>query len=379
MEKTKYNIPTLPLNLDLESKIVLKQVNLANIQLAGLRFISKKIPNDQILINTLVLQEAKESSAVENIITTHDEIYKASVDPQSISISSSTNEVLNYAYAIKEGFKMVKTTELLTNKTIQAIQKLLENNNAGFRSIPGTSLKNQKNETVYTPPQLNSDIVRHMDNLELFINDDTISDLDPLVKMAIIHHQFESIHPFFDGNGRTGRIINILYLILKDRQDIPILYLSRYIIRNKGEYYRLLQGLRDGIVSWEDWIVFMLKGVEETSRETIVLIEKISEMMQEYKHKMRPILGNTYRHELLNNLFNHPYTKIDFVMKDMSVSRITATRYLNKLIEIGLLVKVKMGKSNYYLNVNLYNLLSQPFEIDYSIDNIITVNPNTEK
>ncbi len=202
-----------------------------------------------------------------------------------------------------------------------------------------------------------------MDNLEKYINDDTLEDIDPLIKMAIIHHQFESIHPFYDGNGRTGRIINSLYLVLKGLLDLPILYLSRYIIKNKGAYYRLIQSVRD-YGNWEDWILFMLKGIEETASETIVLVKAIKVLMQDYKMQMRALLGRQYSHELLNNLFSHPYTKIEFVMQELQVSRVTASKYLNSLAEHKLLDKVKVGHSNFYLNPQLTQLLINHSEYD---------------
>ncbi len=195
-----------------------------------------------------------------------------------------------------------------------------------------------------------------MENLQTFINDNTVSDLDPLIKMAIIHHQFESIHPFYDGNGRTGRIINVLYLVINDLLDLPILYLSRYIISNKTEYYRLIQSVRE-TGDWEGWILFVLKGVEETSGQTIKLVKEISKLMLEYKFKIRDILRKSYSHELLNNLFSHPYTKIEFIMADIGVSRLTATSYLNTLVKNNLLYKVKSGRYNYYLNMPLIQLL----------------------
>lgn len=279
--------------------------------------------------------------------------------------------------ALKHGFGRVRTSKLLTNSSIKEIQQVLEDNDAGFRSVPGTTLKNQLGEIVYTPPQSVDDIELFMVNLEAFINDDTISDLDPLVKMAIIHHQFESIHPFFDGNGRTGRIINILYLVIKDLLDIPILYLSRYIIRNKSEYYRLLQQVRENN-AWEEWVLYILKGVEETAEQTIYLVKQISAMMAEYKFKMRPVFGKVYRHELLNNLFNHPYTKIEFIMQDLGVQRLTATKYLEKLVAkdngLGLLQKIKIGRENYYLNSKLIDLFMN-FSVvvnDSDVNKIIT-------
>jgi Fic family protein len=197
-----------------------------------------------------------------------------------------------------------------------------------------------------------------MKNLERYINDPEFSELDPLVKMAIIHYQFESIHPFYDGNGRTGRIVNILYLILQKLQRLPILYLSKYIIRNKADYYRLLQEVREN-ENWEEWILFMVKGVESTSIETIGLISEIKKLMQEYKFRIRENY-KFYSQDLLNNLFKHPYTKIEFIVSDLGVSRITAANYLNKLSEDGLLRKERLGVGNYYVNDPLFKLLVRP-------------------
>jgi Fic family protein len=351
-----YTIPSLPLAVDVETRAVLRQLNAANRKLAELKGIAMTIPNETILINTLVLQEAKDSSAVENIVTTHDDLYKADAQMKEFAISASTKEVLSYAEAVKLGFQIIRKDRLLLNSCIKEIQKKLENNSAGFRSVPGTTLKNQAGEIVYTPPQDKKVIEKSMDNLQEFINDDSISDLDPIIKMAIIHHQFESIHPFYDGNGRTGRIINILYLISKDLLDLPILYLSRYVITNKAEYYQRIQAVRDNN-EWEAWILYMLKGVEQTAAHTIGQVKAISALMMEYKHKIRPLLGRSYRHELLNNLFSHPYTKIDFVCASLGVGRITATKYLNTLVAHRLLEKVKVGRTNYYMNMQLCNLL----------------------
>ena len=196
-----------------------------------------------------------------------------------------------------------------------------------------------------------------MSNLEKYINDPDMQDCDPLIKMAIIHFQFESIHPFYDGNGRTGRIINILYLILNQLQTLPILYLSNYIINNKADYYRYLQKVRDENL-WEDWILFMVKGVERTAIETIDLILNIKVLMLDYKHKLRDNY-KFYSQDLLNNLFKHPYTKIEFVVNDLGVSRLTAANYLNKLSEDNMLKKEKLGTGNYYINQELFNLLTK--------------------
>jgi Fic family protein len=373
----EYNIPILPLGIDLETKTVLRQLNLANKKLAELKGVAQTIPNENILINTLTLQEAKDSSAVENIVTTHDELYKAELEIRNYAISASTKEVINYCNALKCGFELVRKNKLLTNSMIKSIQQILEQNKAGYRSVPGATLKNQKNEVVYMPPQDKQLIDKYMTNLELFINQKDLCDLDPLIKLAIIHHQFESIHPFYDGNGRTGRIINILYLVIEDLLDLPILYLSRYIIHNKSEYYKLLQGVRD-TGQWESWVVFLLKGIEQTATETIDLVKGISKLMIKYKQVMRPLLGKSYKHELLNNLFNHPYTKIDFVQKELGVTRLTATKYLDTLTECKLLSKIKQGRTNYYLNMPLIDLLmnNKSIEQDTAEERIESVSNN---
>ncbi|MBO7478037.1 MAG: Fic family protein [Salinivirgaceae bacterium] len=355
-----YQIPKLPLPYDFETKAILKQVNLANRKLAELKGVALTIPNEQILISTLTLQEAKDSSAVENIVTTQDDLYKADLNLTEAAINASAKEVLNYRQAMQRGFELARKTKLLTLNDIKKIQQELESNNAGFRSAPGTTLQNQNKEIVYTPPQSNLEIEKAMQNLEQYINDPQMHDVDPLVKMAIIHHQFESIHPFYDGNGRTGRIINILYLVINGLLDLPILYLSRYITHNKGDYYRLIQAVRDNESDnsheWEQWIMFILKGVEETAEETIRLVKGISQLMADYKTKLRPLFGRLYKHELLNNLFFHPYTKIEFIQKDMMVQRKTAAKYLDIIVENGLLDKVKIGHTNYYINIQLMEL-----------------------
>ena len=365
--KVGYTIPELPLRYDLETKAVLKQVNKANRKLAELKGVARTIPNEGILISTLTLQEARESSEVENIVTTHDDLYRADLDLKQNVVSASTKEVLNYREAIVHGFSIVRKQKMLTNNTIKSIQEKLEHNSAGFRSVPGTALKKNDGEVVYTPPQNHQQILEYMNNLEQFINVPELYDADPLIKMAIIHHQFESIHPFYDGNGRTGRIINVLYLVMSDMLDLPILYLSRFITRNKGEYYRLIQAIRDNDgdnqKEWEEWILFILRGVEETAEDTIRLVKGIGELMNKFKNILRPKFSNRYKHELLNNLFFHPYTKIEFVQRDMMVERKTAAKYLDTIVEMGLLEKIKIWNTNYYVNTELVNLFVNGAEV----------------
>jgi len=354
---TNWILENLPLPVDLETTKVLKALPAAHAALAELKGIASTIPNQNILINTLGLQEAKDSSAIENIITTHDDLYKSGLNLDAFK-SSEAKEVQNYISALKKGFELLKINGLLTNKTIITIQETLEDNNAGFRKLPGTALKNAvTGEVIYTPPQDYDEIVHLMSNLEKYINDPEMQDCDPLIKMAMIHFQFESIHPFYDGNGRTGRIINILYLILKGLQNLPILYLSNYIIKHKADYYWLLQKVREENL-WEEWLLFMIKGVEITAKETIELIGNIKDLMLEYKYKLR----NNYKfysQDLLNNLFAHPYTKIEFLVNDLGVSRLTAANYLNKLAADKMLRKDKLGTGNYYINEALFAILTK--------------------
>lgn len=352
-----YKIQHLPLDFDMESKVILKKTAAARSALAEMKGSALSIPNESILISTLSLQEAKDSSAIENIITTHDELYQGDYLKKHFK-SLASKEVHNYAEALRRGFVTVKQQGLLTNNHIIGMQAALEENDAGFRKVPGTTLKNdQTGEIIYTPPQTYDEVVAHMNNLEQFINEKELCDWDPLVKMAIIHHQFESIHPFYDGNGRTGRMINILYLVKEGLLNLPILYLSRYINQNKSDYYRLLQKVRTQN-AWEEWVLYMLDGVEQTSLQSIKLIDGIKAIMQKHKHKLRSDLPKIYSQDLLNNLFRHPYTKIEFVMGDLAVSRPTATRYLDELTAINIVRKHKLGKDNYYVNHELYDLLA---------------------
>ncbi|QES89654.1 Fic family protein [Rhizosphaericola mali] len=359
---SNYQIPTLPLDFDLETKKVFKKTVAANKALAELNGVSETIPNEEIILNTLSLQEAKDSSAIENIITTHDELFSSdSIAKQFTSFAAK--EVYNYSSSLKFGFELVRKIGLLTSNNIIEIHAVLEETRTGFRKVPGTSLKNdQTGEVIYTPPQSFKEISEHMNNLENFINDSELSDLDPLVKLAIIHHQFESIHPFYDGNGRTGRIINILYMIKEELLHLPILYLSRFINQNKAEYYRLLQYTRDSN-EWEDWILFILEAIEKTSVQTISIIKGIKSLMQTYKEKIRSELPRIYSQDLINNLFKHPYTKIDFLVQDLSVSRQTASRYLDQLVELNLVHRQKIGKENFYINIALYQFLNEATQL----------------
>jgi Fic family protein len=359
MLKSTYRIPDLPPPGELESKAVLKLAAVAHRYLAELKGRAATIPNQGILIDTLSLQEAKASSEIENIVTTQDELFQAALFPENPS-SAAAKEVALYRDALHRGLADARERQsIISNNSIIAMFQILKRTDGGFRNTPGTTLKNdQTGEIVYIPPQSGDEVVLHMTALEKFINDDANMHIDPLVRMAIIHHQFESIHPFPDGNGRLGRILNVLYLTQQRLLDIPILYLSRYITRSKGEYYQLLQSVRE-TGEWEPWLVYMLTAVGETSAETIDLISGIRNLMAEYKQKIRSEHGKIYSQDLLNNLFRHPYTRIDFIVDEIGVSRQTAAKYLDQLAESGLLVKHQSGRNVYFINAPLVGLLQK--------------------
>lgn len=350
-----YNLAPLPPIQDLETRDILRKLATAHRYLAELKGTSELIPNQSILIDTLALQEAKDSSAVENIITTHDELYRSDLARGPVPLAAK--EVRQYATALRTGFDRLRRRKTLATSDLVEVQRELVRNSAGLRTLPGTVLMNEESgATVYVPPQDQDTIISLLDNLTQYINDDSVSPVDPLIKMAVIHYQFESIHPFADGNGRTGRILNVLYLVLQGLLDIPVLYLSRYIIHNKGRYYDLLANVRtDG--AWEEWILFMLDGVEQTSRQTIWIIKGMRDLMVDYKKRIRGTF-KFYSQDLVNNLFRYPYTKIEFVQRDLKVSRLTATKYLDELAAAGLVEKQKMGRSSYYINRPLFTLLT---------------------
>jgi Fic family protein len=327
----------------------------ASRSLAELKGVAATIPNQAILINTLGLQEAKDSSAIENIITTHDELYRED-DPTPGQVGATAKEVLRYRQALKLGYEKVRTTGLLTLNTVIDIQRELEATKAGLRKLPGTVLKDAAGRTVYTPPQDANEVKRLVGELEKFWHDEPAYDVDPLIRMALIHHQFESIHPFYDGNGRTGRIVNVLYLVKERLLDIPVLYLSRHIVRTKPDYYRLLQSVREQD-TWEAWVLYMLTAIDVTAAETVNTIQSIRTLLMKTKQNIRSDY-KFYSQDLLNNLFSHPYTKIEFVQRDLDVSRLTATKYLDALVAGGILRKRKIGRSNYYINVALFKILT---------------------
>lgn len=356
-----YQIPELPPSgISLDSTNILRALTPAHRYLAELKGSAKSIPNQAILVNTLALQEAKASSEIESYVTTQDELFQADLH-LSEAVSPAAKEVARYREALTKGFERMRNQQgLLTNSMLIELFQMLKNSTEGFRIQAGTVLKNERTgATVFVPPQQAADIEHHMRGLEQFTNDDALSaDLDPLVRMALIHHQFESIHPFSDGNGRIGRILCVLYLTRTGLLDTPVLYLSRYINQHKADYYRLLQAVRDQ-GNWEDWLVFMLQAVAHTAKSTIALVEGMREQMTQTKQRMREGLPKLYSQDLLNNLFRHPYTRIEFVQNDLGVTRQTAAKYLRQLAAAGLVREHSVGKAVYFINEPLVKLLME--------------------
>jgi Fic family protein len=352
------NLPFLPPKQSLvETIAILKQESKSAVALAELKGLTNTLPNPNILINAVILKEAQASSGIENVITTQDKLYQA-LYAKSTKPDGATKEVLRYREALLMGTRLIKEREFLNTNGIIAIQKELEENNAGLRRLPGTALINDlTNEVIYTPPDNFDTISDLMKNLEEYLNNDA-DDISPLIKLAIQHYQFESIHPFYDGNGRTGRIINVLYLILKGLLNEPVLYLSSYIIQNKGDYYRLLQEVRIKN-NWEDWILYMLKGIEQTAKSTIEQINKINHLFSETQKMVQDKLPRIYSKDLIEQLFIHPYCKIEFLVNNLGIERKAASRYLNGLEEIGILKSQQKGKEVIFINTKLYNLLKK--------------------
>jgi len=317
-----------PLSIDpekIETRAVLRKEAQARQALAELKGFAPVIPNQNILINAIVLKEAKESSAIENIITTHDELYE-SMTIQA-NMDAAAKEVLNYREAVYMGCEVLNGRQIISVSDIVNIQETIVKNNAGLRKLPGTSLINDAyGETIYTPPPDYGEICSLLDDLCRYLNDEE----DSLWKMAILHYQFEVIHPFYDGNGRTGRILNILYLLLKKYLDAPILYLSEYIIKTKSTYYSLLQKVRqDGV--WEEWILYILEGIEETSKLTLEKVRAIKNLLDASLEKIREQCPKIYSRDLVEIVFENPYSKIDFFVKKLGINRKTASKYFSSL------------------------------------------------
>jgi len=355
--KPHNDLPPLPPKVDVETKAVLRKAIAAGRALAELKGLGETIPNQAMLINTLILQEAKASSEIENIITTNDALFRA-FTAGSGQFDPATKEVLRYREALWEGFNELKKKPVLTTNVFLRIVRTIKQDDAGIRNLPGTVIGNRKTgRVIFTPPTGEAVIRGKLKNLEAFIHGDDA--LDPLVKLALIHYQFEAIHPFFDGNGRCGRIINILYLVKEGLLELPVLYLSKAIIDRKAEYYRLLRGVTES-GAWESWVLYVLDAVEVMARLTHRRILDIRELMDATssvaKKKLPP---RVYSKELMEIVFRQPYTKGQFLVDVGIAERKTAAEYLGALEKIGVLKSHRVGRENLYLNVKLFELLAR--------------------
>lgn len=353
-DKPFNDLPLLPPDVDLESKIILKKAITANRELAELKGAGDAIPNQAILINSIILQEARLSSEIENIVTTTDELYKAA-DEDPAKLDHATKEVLRYREALWHGFENLKKRPLSTNLFIELVG-IIKQTRLGIRKVPGTKIANNQGEVVYTPPEGEARLRELLANLERFMHAE--DDIDPLVKLAVFHYQFEAIHPFTDGNGRTGRIINILYLVEKELLKIPVLYLSHYIIRNKAEYYAGLRQVTEAN-TWEEWIAYMLEAVAVTARQTREKIFRIRDLMNDTQELARTKAPKAYSKDLIELIFEQPYCKIRFLEQRAIAKRQTASVYLKALEEIGLLQSLKVGREVYFMNMPLLELLKE--------------------
>ncbi|PWT75614.1 MAG: Fic family protein [Bacteroidetes bacterium] len=357
-KNTPFNeLPDLPPVEFQESQEILRHLAKASRYLGQLNGLCASLPDPQLLINTIVLQESKDSSAIENIVTTQDELYKAATE--ETTASHAAKEVLSYREALYIGLERMHAQKnlLLTNTMVEIVQTIKQNK-AGIRSTPGTSLKNAINgEVIYTPPCCEDVLGQKLASLERFINDPIVSPLDPLIKMAFIHYQFEAIHPFADGNGRAGRIVNALYLVQQELLAQPVLYLSSYIVRYKTEYYQLLRGVTEKH-NWHDWVMYILTALIETAQLSTKKIRNTLSLKEETEQKMKQVLGSSFSYDLLELMFTLPYLKIELLENKQIAHRQTASTWLKKLDEANILRAHKIGRTTYFVNYKLMDLLS---------------------
>lgn len=345
----------LPLEIDLDTVDILRQLSVSNNRIGYLDALIRLLPNPNIILNVITLGEAKSSSEIENIITTYDELYKEMVD---IGDNQSAKEVLRYKSAITHATNLINDRGIISTNDIVSIHKIIEPNKGSIRPQGETVLKNESTgEIVNTPPQSEKEIRDELQKLESYINNSSL--YDPLVDMAVIHYQFETIHPFYDGNGRIGRILNVAYLILKNKITLPILYLSKYIIEHKSQYYSLLASIQKNPGNLTDFVLFMLKGIEEMADFTIDFINLLNQAIEDTAEKVKEQLPKIYSEELIHILFQEFYTKNEYFRDGLSISRPTSTKYLNQLVEIGVLESRKSGKELIYINKVLFSLLEQ--------------------
>ncbi len=351
-----YNaLPSLPPQADIESKVILKQCITARSALAELKQAGELIPNQAILINTIPLLEAKDSSEIENVVTTTDKLFRfAQVDDKKAD--AATKEALRYRTALYEGYQSLKKKPLNTNTAITVCRTIM-GIDMDIRRVPGTALANKATgEVLYTPPEGEELLRKKLANWEQFQHNQ--QEIDPLIRMAVAHYQFEAIHPFTDGNGRTGRVLNIIFLIQEELLTLPILYLSHYIIQNREDYYRLLREVTSK-GQWEAWILYMLEAVEETSRWTRAKISAVRKLLDHTLHYVRQELPRIYSYELVELTFTQPYCRITNLVDAAIAKRETASEYLKKLCSIGVLKEMAVGREKIFINTKLMELLLQ--------------------
>jgi Fic family protein len=357
LEKPFNDLPFLPPgNNKIESVKILRKLIKSSVALAELKGLANTLPNPNILLNAVILKEARVSSEIENVITTQNKLYEA-LAAKGVQVDPATKEVLRYREAALFGFHFIEKKGYLNTNVIVEIQKILEGTSAGIRKLPSTALKNATNgKVIYTPPDQYDSIVKLMKNYDDYFNN--VDEISPLIKLAVQHYQFESIHPFYDGNGRTGRILNVLYLILHGLLTTPILYLSGYIIENKSVYYKCLQEVRTKD-NWEAWILFMLEGIYQTATQTIKQIQEINALFIDTQKIIKRKIEKSYNKELLELLFEHPYSKSEYLVTRLKISRITASKYLKELEAIGILESRQIWKETLYVNTRLFHLLKK--------------------
>lgn len=345
----------LPYNFNFDDIALLKALNKANHMLGRLNGAINLLPNPYIIFNAITLGEAKESSEIENIVTTFDEIFKEMTYSKT---NPASKEVLNYRQAMLTGFELIKENGFLSVNHIIRIHHIVEPEAGDIRKLPGTVIKNTKTgEVLHTPPQNYKEISDYLTNLEKYINTNELEDIDAILKMAVIHFQFESIHPFYDGNGRTGRMINVLYLTLTKKLHIPILYLSKYINQNRAKYYEYLNAAQADLSELRNFLLFMIQGVYEMSEFTLNFINSFIKTMNDAAKLIKEKCPKIYSQKLLEHLFYDFYTKNEYLCEKLAVSRNTSSKYLHELSEAGILIEEKIGKTKLYKNAFIYNLI----------------------
>jgi Fic family protein len=354
-ERPWNELPLLPPPVDLEGKAVLKQCIASRAALAELKQAAELIPNQAMLINIIPTLEAKDSSEIENIVTTADKLFQYA-DSSSHQVDATTREALRYRTALYNGFESLAKRPLCTATAVE-ICRTIKSSDMDIRRVPGTALANASTgRVIYTPPEGDALLRDLLANWERFLHNQT--DLDPLVRMAVGHYQFEAIHPFTDGNGRTGRVLNSLFLIEQKLLNLPILYLSRYIIANKQDYYRLLQAVTANR-QWQEWLLFILRGVEETSRWTLGKIAAIRALEEHTRNYIQTRLPRIYTRELVEVIFTQPYTRISNLVDAGIAKRQSASKYLKELAEIGVLNEKQLGKEKLFVHPRLFDLFKQ--------------------